>query len=89
MSTEEIPGSISFCLAMLKKGDQGRGTAAVGSVFPSARQPGPLATPSRAPRRRRRGGRRPQRFNSLLIRAERGNSPNWRIATTSGSSCMS
>ena len=22
MSTEEIPGSISFCLAMLKKGDQ-------------------------------------------------------------------
>jgi DNA-directed RNA polymerase specialized sigma24 family protein len=75
MSTEEIPGSISFCLAMLKKGDQ----AAAQQLW--ARYFHRLVSLARSRLRAvpRGGGDEEDvalsAFKSLLIRAEQGKFP--------------
>ena len=75
MSTEEIQGSISFCLAMLKKGDQAAAQRLWAAVLPSPCQPGPLASPSRAPRQRRRGGRCPEHLQEPVDPGRAGKIP--------------
>jgi RNA polymerase sigma factor (sigma-70 family) len=75
MSTEEIPGSISFCLAMLKKGDQ----AAAERLWAAYCHRLVSLARSRLGAVHRGGGDEEDvalsAFKSLLIRAERGEFP--------------